>query len=290
VTSTVERIHVALERPDQPEVRALVDALDAYQKPLYPAESHHGIDGEALRDPRLLFAVARDDEDVAIGCGAVLLARDYAELKRMVTLPSHRGRGVGSAVLRFVEARARERGATRLSLETGYLQHEALRLYERAGYQRCEPFGAYRPDPNSVFMTKVVEAAPVAQTVSIWRARLPDVADVAPLFDAYRRFYGRSADLAVASEFLQQRIARGESVVLVARDANGTARGFAQLYPSFSSVRAARTLVLNDLFVAPDVRRAGVGRALLEQAAAYACDRGIGRMKLSTAIDNGERR
>jgi putative acetyltransferase len=284
--SGAEPVCIALERPDQPEVRALIDALDAYQKPLYPPESHHGIDGAALRDPSLLFAVARDGDEVAVGCGAVLLRPDYAELKRMVTLPAHRGRGVGSAVLRFIEARARERGATRLTLETGTLQHEALRLYERAGYARCEAFGAYRPDPHSVFMTKAVAPAAAARTVSVWRARLPDVADVAPLFDEYRQFYGRSSDPALATDFLQQRLQRGESIVLIARDAGGVACGFAQLYPSFSSVRATRTLILNDLFVTPATRRGGAGRALLETAADVARGRGVTRLRLSTAIDN----
>jgi len=204
----------------------------------------------------------------------------------MVTLPTHRGRGVGTAVLRFVEARARERGATRLTLETGTLQHEALRLYARHGYAPCAPFGAYRPDPHSVFMEKSVAPASQARAVSVWRARLQDVPDVAPLFDAYRQFYGRAADEALASAFIRERLARAESVVLLARDATGAARGFAQLYPSFSSVRAVRTLILNDLFVAPAARQAGVGRALLESAAQFAQDRGITRMKLSTAVEN----
>jgi putative acetyltransferase len=66
-------MRLALERPDQPEVLTLIDALDAYQQPLYPPPSHHGIDIAALLQPQVVFAVARDDAGAAIGCGAVVL-------------------------------------------------------------------------------------------------------------------------------------------------------------------------------------------------------------------------
>lgn len=284
--SAPETVRVSLERPDQPEVRALIAALDAYQKPLYPAESHHGIDERALRNPAVLFAVARDANDVVAGCGAVLLTPEYAELKRMFTPPERRGRGVGSTILRHVEEEARARGASRFTLETGYLQHEALRLYERQGYARCAPFGDYVADPNSVFMEKRVEPHAAPRAISVWRATVDDAEDAATLFDDYRQFYGREPDLALATSFLRERLARGESVVLLARDAAGKATGFAQLYPTFSSVRAARHLVLNDLFVHRRARRHGVGHALLTAAARFARDRGIARLKLSTAIAN----
>jgi putative acetyltransferase len=143
-----------IERPDQPEVVKLIDALDEYQKPLYPAESHHGIDMEALLRPEVSFAVARADDGAAIGCGAVVVEGDGAELKRMYVLPSARGAGVAQAILALLESVARQEGAHVVRLETGYLQHEALRFYERAGYSRRGPFGSYGPDPNSVFMER----------------------------------------------------------------------------------------------------------------------------------------
>src|SRR5437868_5474585 len=77
-----EVVRVAIERPDQPDVVRLIDELDAYQKPLYPAESHHGIDMDALLQPSVMFAVARDDEGDALGCGAVVINGDWGELKR----------------------------------------------------------------------------------------------------------------------------------------------------------------------------------------------------------------
>lgn len=147
---------VRIERPDQPEVVRLIDELDAYQKPLYPPESHHGIDVAALLDASVLFAVARSDAGDALGCGAVVLKGDgdWCELKRMYVKPGSRGTGIAQAILGFLEAQAREHGVGTARLETGYLQHEALRLYERAGYVRRGPFGSYGPDPTSVFMEK----------------------------------------------------------------------------------------------------------------------------------------
>ena len=147
-------MNIAFESPDQPDVIALVEALDAYQKPLYPAESHHGIDLAALAAPNVLFAVARDEQGEAVGCGAIVLRQDFGELKRMYVEPRLRGRGLAGAILRMLEQAARERGCPMFTLETGCRQPEALGLYARFGYVECGPFGHYQPDPNSVFMCK----------------------------------------------------------------------------------------------------------------------------------------
>jgi len=145
---------IALERPDQPEVMALIDELDAYQKPLYPPESHHGIDIAALLQPHVRFAVVRDAAGAAVGCGAIVLNAAYAELKRMYLRPESRGRGLARQLLNFLEAQAVSAGCERCALETGIHQLAAIALYEQAGYVRCAPFGDYAPDPLSVFMVK----------------------------------------------------------------------------------------------------------------------------------------
>lgn len=279
-------IRLDLERPDQPEVERLIDALDAYQRPLYPAESHHGIDLTALREPSVLFAVARGSNDAPLACGAVKLEAGYGELKRMYTTPAHRGLGVGKALLTFLESEAQARGCTRFTLETGYLQNEALGLYARAGYSRCAPFGDYVEDPNSVFLQKTVAADSKPRDVSVWRATVADVPDLAPLFDGYRQFYGCDSDPYLADHFLRERLTRRESVVLLARDGRGGVVGFVQLYPVFSSVRAKRVLLLNDLFVSLRSRRNGTGRLLLEAATRFAHNAGVTRLKLSTAVSN----
>lgn len=146
---------IAFESPAQPEVLALIDELDAYQKPMYPPESHHGIDLAALQRPEVLFAVLRNDEGAAVGCGALVLGDDGSgELKRMYLRPSWRGGGRAQALLARLEAEAAARGCTVARLETGIHQHEALAFYARAGYRRRGPFGGYGPDPLSVFMEK----------------------------------------------------------------------------------------------------------------------------------------
>ncbi|MGH7775038.1 MAG: GNAT family N-acetyltransferase [Candidatus Binatia bacterium] len=116
-----------------------------------------------------------------------------------------------------------------------------------------------------------------------------DVDLVAPLFDAYRQFYGRSADPSLARRFIEERLQKGESVIFVATsDVRGAEHGlgFVQLYPSFSSVAARRIWVLNDLFVDPQARRTGLGRALMERAREHAVATGAKRLALETARTN----
>jgi len=120
--------------------------------------------------------------------------------------------------------------------------------------------------------------------VSIERAELRHVDEIAPLFDAYRRFYGR-ADDPRARSFLEERVARHESVVFVAR-LRGAAIGFSQLYPCFASVSLARMFILYDLFVAPQARRCGAAVALLRAAVGYAAGEGAGLLMLQTAVTN----
>lgn len=116
---------------------------------------------------------------------------------------------------------------------------------------------------------------------------IPEDAElIAPLFDAYRQFYEQPADADAALAFITARLERGESVILLARRPDGSALGFCQLYPSFCSVLAAPIYVLYDLFVVPDARRLGVGRALLLAAEAHARATGHARMDLTTARNN----
>jgi ribosomal protein S18 acetylase RimI-like enzyme len=107
-----------------------------------------------------------------------------------------------------------------------------------------------------------------------------------PLFDAYRQFYRHPPDLELARSFLEERFRNKESVVFIARDADDSALGFTQLYPSFSSASARRIFILNDLFVTPEARRRKVGRALLNAAADFGRDAGAARLVLSTALEN----
>lgn len=120
----------------------------------------------------------------------------------------------------------------------------------------------------------------------IRHAGIDDLDALAPLFDGYRQFYGQPSDVARARAFLAERMANHESQVLLALDDMGAGLGFTQLYPLFSSVRAVRTYLLNDLFVATLARRQGVAKALLIAAAERARSLGAVNLSLSTALDN----
>jgi putative acetyltransferase len=150
-------VRLTLEAADQPELIALIDALDAYQKPLYPPESHHGIDIAALTRPEVLFAAMRTTGGQAVGIGALVLdGQGAGELKRMYLLPDWRGGGRARALLAFLEAAGGARGCGCFRLETGIHQHAALAFYAATGYARRGPFADYHPDPLSVFMEKTI--------------------------------------------------------------------------------------------------------------------------------------
>jgi GNAT superfamily N-acetyltransferase len=122
--------------------------------------------------------------------------------------------------------------------------------------------------------------------VTVRQATIFDLDLIAPLFDAYRQFYRKPADLALAKRFLAERFEHQESIIFAALEEGGTALGFVQLFPSFSSGAAARILILNDLFVVPGARRAGVGKLLLQATADYGKAVGAVRLTLSTEVTN----
>lgn len=97
-----------------------------------------------------VFLVARDEEGTAVGCGGLRpLGPDTAEIKRMYVDPAARGTGVATALLRALEDHARELGIPRLLLETGTGQPDAMRFYQREGYEPIEAYGPYRGEPIS---------------------------------------------------------------------------------------------------------------------------------------------
>ncbi len=121
---------------------------------------------------------------------------------------------------------------------------------------------------------------------TVHQATLKDLDVLAPLFDAYRQFYGRASDLPLARTFLHDRLLLAQSTVFLACGPQREALGFTQLYPTFSSTAAARTLVLNDLYVVPEARRRNVGRQLLKAAETYAQSQGAVRLNLVTDLEN----
>lgn len=154
--SDAQALTIARERADVPGVAALIHELDAFQSALYPAASVQSLDADALMAPHARMLVVRNAQQQVLACGAVLLLEDYAELQQMMVLPGQRGRGVGARLLRALEREAVRAGRPLLRLATGVRQHDAQRLFERMGFERCGPFGACRADPFSIFMEKLL--------------------------------------------------------------------------------------------------------------------------------------
>ncbi|TAG25312.1 MAG: GNAT family N-acetyltransferase [Burkholderiales bacterium] len=105
------------------------------------------------------------------------------------------------------------------------------------------------------------------------------------LFDQYRQFYGQAPQLQASRRFLHDRLSSGESTVLLA-SVGSQAAAFAQLYRGFSSIQCCQTVILNDLFVSPQHRSAGLGRHLVNAAIEQARESGAQSISLETAQDN----
>lgn len=149
-------MHIRVEDPVTPDITALLERHLADMRAISPPESKHALDIGALRASGITFWSVRDEHGVLMGCGALKqLDAGHAEIKSMRTDPAHRRKGVAAALLAHIIATASQRAIDRLSLETG-AQPEfepARSLYARSGFTVCGSFADYRPDPNSVFMT-----------------------------------------------------------------------------------------------------------------------------------------
>ncbi|MGI8400901.1 MAG: GNAT family N-acetyltransferase [Gemmatimonadaceae bacterium] len=151
-------MHIELDDLSRHEVHALLrEHLDDMYR-LSPPESVHALDLAKLRASDVTFWTAWDGS-LLVGCGALKqLTLTHGEVKSMRTPKALRRRGAGRAILTHIVAEARRRGYRRLSLETGGSEafNVAQRLYESFGFGYCGPFGEYKTDPNSVFMSLVL--------------------------------------------------------------------------------------------------------------------------------------
>jgi putative acetyltransferase len=148
-------MHIVEGGLDDPPVVALLHTHLSRARAETARGSAHALDLSGLRAPDVTFWSAWEG-DVVVGVGALKrLSAEHGEVKSMHTAEAARGRGVGSAMLRHIMEAARARAMSRLSLETGSWPYfvPARALYARHGFVECGPFGEYREDPNSVFMT-----------------------------------------------------------------------------------------------------------------------------------------
>lgn len=151
-------IAITEERPDSADAIRLIEELQSHLNPeKYPAESKHGYSVEKLLREGVTFFVTRKD-NIPAGCGGIkLFGTDYGEVKRMFVRPQFRGLGLGKLMLDHLAQFAQERQVKVLRLETGIYQTDAIRLYERYGFERRAPFGEYKVDPLSIYFEKRLE-------------------------------------------------------------------------------------------------------------------------------------
>jgi putative acetyltransferase len=153
-------MQIRLDDLSGPEIRALLEEHLINMHQLSPPGSVHALGIDALRKPEITLWTAWSGDQL-LGCGALKeLNPAHAEIKSMRTSLAHRRKGVASALLSHIFEEARRRSYGRLSLETGStLEFEpARKLYAGFGFTYCSPFADYRDDPNSVFMTRALQA------------------------------------------------------------------------------------------------------------------------------------
>ncbi|GGP43482.1 N-acetyltransferase [Shewanella algicola] len=140
----------------------VIELLQAHLADMYatsPAESVHALDIDALTHPSMTFWCAKLQGEV-LGCVAIKqLNETHGEIKSMRTSAASRNQGVATALLLHLLNEAKRRGYQQLSLETGSMDFfaPARRLYQRHGFDYCGPFADYQADPNSLFMTRLID-------------------------------------------------------------------------------------------------------------------------------------
>lgn len=155
-------IRIIPGRFDDPRIVELLDAHVSSARAETAPGSAHALDLTGLQSPDIDFWAAWDGE-ILLGVGALKrLAPDHGEVKSMHVAQAARRSGTGGAMLRHIIAAARRHGLSRLSLETGSWDYfrPAWALYAAHGFVDCAPFGDYRPDPNSRFMTLDLDRPP----------------------------------------------------------------------------------------------------------------------------------
>jgi len=149
-------ISIVRTTSDNKDFGNLVIQLDAYLRILDGED--HAFYAQFNKTNLLKNALICYENNLAVGIGAY---KEYdsetAEIKRMFTLPEYRGKGIAKAILTELELWAKEENYTTSILETGYMQKDAIGLYQKLGYEVTENFGQYIGVANSVCMKKIIK-------------------------------------------------------------------------------------------------------------------------------------
>ncbi|MBT8445103.1 MAG: GNAT family N-acetyltransferase [Gammaproteobacteria bacterium] len=152
-------MEIRLDDPARAEIAALLSEHLDEMFAITPPQSVHALDVDELCRPGVSFWAAWDGREL-LGCGALSQLSDHhGEIKSMRTVRAHLRKGVASNLLEHMIAESKRRSYSRLSLETGSMAEfePARNFYRKYGFEYCKPFGDYAADPNSVFMTLVLD-------------------------------------------------------------------------------------------------------------------------------------
>ena len=153
---STSELEIKIDDLSGPEIAELLAEHLRCMAEVSPPESRHALNLDGLRKPDITCWSIWQGQEV-VGCGALKeLDPTHGEVKSMRTATGHLRKGIAAMMLEHITAEAKRRGYRRLSLETGSMPYftPAHRLYYKFGFRACRPFGKYREDPNSVFMTK----------------------------------------------------------------------------------------------------------------------------------------
>ena len=117
--------------------------------------NEHSFYAQFNKIDKIRHVVVAFENNLPVGCGAI---KSYdlqtMEVKRMYTLPEHRGKGIAKNILKELEKWAAELSCNKCILETGKRQPEAIELYQRSGYAIIPNYGQYAAIENSVCFEK----------------------------------------------------------------------------------------------------------------------------------------
>ena len=143
-------LNIASEDPNTADAAVLIDGSEDALRASYSVQECSTSSLDELSDPSATFLVARLNGQ-AVGCVALIEQDGQAQVKRLFSLPTHRGQGIDDALMEHIESRAHTQGHDAINLKTGAKLEAAVRLYKRRGYVQYAPTCG---NPNLIYMTK----------------------------------------------------------------------------------------------------------------------------------------
>lgn len=149
----LENIIISAESPFSPDAVSLMEELSLCLQAITGSSGKNSFDAHDVCNDRAIFAIARNQEGRAIGCGAFRpLDQTAAEVKRMYA--REKGMGIGNKILSYLEQQAYDLGYKTLCLETRLVNTKAVSFYQQNGYRKILNYGKYEGREDSICFEK----------------------------------------------------------------------------------------------------------------------------------------